>query len=120
MQQPVRDLKPLAHLPLGSRARIVEILGGRELKRRLLALGLRVGSEVRIEHHRGRGLVLSTGSTRVAIGGGIAEKLIVAGLGGQGVERPISPRTQATESEAAPKNVTRHRASHQEPGDSED
>jgi ferrous iron transport protein A len=114
MQQPVLHLKPLAEMPLGSLARIAEIRGGRELTRRLLALGLRVGSEVRIEHHRGRGLVLSTGSTRVALGGGIVEKLIVADLGGTGVERPNSPQTPGTGSGSARTTVPADRSPRQE------
>ncbi len=71
----------LGKLPVGGRARIVEIRGGRDLTRRLLGLGLRIGSDVRVEHHRGRGLVVSVGATRIALGGGIVEKLFVVQLG---------------------------------------
>ncbi|ESQ15925.1 MAG: ferrous iron transport protein A [Thiohalocapsa sp. PB-PSB1] len=71
---------PLSVLPVGARARIVQIHGGRGLVRKLLALGLRIGSEVRLEHHRGRGLVVSSGAARVALGGGIVEKLFVQPL----------------------------------------
>ncbi|MBK5967784.1 MULTISPECIES: FeoA family protein [Thiorhodovibrio] len=67
----------LADLPLGARARVIGIDGGRELNRRLLALGVRLGSELRIDHHRGRGRVVSIGPTRVALGGSIVEKLRV-------------------------------------------
>lgn len=79
-------LIPLAGLSLGTPARIVEIRGGRQLSRRLLALGLRVGSEVLVLHHRGGGLVVSLGDTRVALGGGIVDKLWVEPLPG----RPVS------------------------------
>ncbi len=51
------------------------------MTRRLLGLGLRVGSEISVLHHRGRGVVLSTGDTRVALGGGVVEKLLVEPLG---------------------------------------
>jgi ferrous iron transport protein A len=71
---------PLIDLPIGAPARIAEIRGGRKLTRRLLSLGLRVGSEVAVLHHRGRGVVLSTGETRVALGGGVVEKLLVEPL----------------------------------------
>ena len=74
----------LVDLPIGASARIAEIRGGRKLARRLLSLGLRVGSEIAILHHRGRGVVLSTGDTRVALGGGIVEKLMVESLGSDG------------------------------------
>ena len=77
MQQSVHN--PLEHhaLPLGATARLVEIRGGRQLQRRLTALGLRIGGELRIEHRRGRGLVVSAGASRVALGGGVVEKLMV-------------------------------------------
>ena len=39
------------------------------------ALGLTVGSEVEILHHRGRGVVVGKQGNRVALGKGIAEKL---------------------------------------------
>lgn len=74
----------LLDLPIGALARIAEIRGGRLLARRLLGLGLRVGSEISVLHHRGRGVVLSTGDTRVALGGGIVEKLWVEPLGARG------------------------------------
>ena len=45
-------------------------------------LGLRVGSEIIVLHHRGSGLVISHGNTLVALGGGIVEKLRVAPLTG--------------------------------------
>jgi ferrous iron transport protein A len=109
MQQPVRNLKPLATLSLGSRARLVEIRGGRELTRRLLSLGLRVGSEVRVEHHRGRGLVVSAGSARIALGGGIVEKLIVDDLGRAGIAQPSDPTT------AEPRSATTGDANEREP-----
>ena len=77
MERALPVFKSLLELPIGRSARIVEIRGGRQLNRRLLALGLRVGSEVRVLHHRGRGVVLSAGGNRVALGSGVAEKLSV-------------------------------------------
>jgi len=71
----------LLDLPIGTPVRIAEIRGGRKLVRRLLGLGLRVGTEVAVLHHRGRGVVLSTGDARVALGGGVVEKLLVEPLG---------------------------------------
>jgi len=73
-------LTPLAALSAGSLARIAEIRGGRGLTHKLLGLGLRVGSQVSILHQHGRGLVLSSAETRVAIGGGIADRLMVEPL----------------------------------------
>jgi len=70
----------LIELPVGTPARIAEIRGGQQLARRLLGLGLRVGSEVAVLHHRQRGVVLFTGNARVALGGGVVEKLFVEPL----------------------------------------
>lgn len=77
MDQHTTKSASLAELPLGAYARITAIEGGRDMTRRLLALGLRPGSEIRVEHHRGRGRVLAVGPTRVALGGGMVEKLQV-------------------------------------------
>ncbi len=89
MQQSAFKSHSLSALPVGARARIVEIHGGRELVRKLLALGLRIGSEIRVEHHRGRGLVVSAGAARVALGGGIVEKVMVVPLDAGGNGAPV-------------------------------
>lgn len=77
LEEPYTDLLRLADLPIGASAHIIEIRGGRALTRRLLGLGLRIGSLVTVLHHRGQGVVVSNGETRVALGGGVAEKLRV-------------------------------------------
>ena len=75
-----KDLVALAQLPLGARARIAEVQGGREMTRRLLSLGLRIGSEVELLHHRGRGVVVASAGNRIALGGGVAEKVLTEPL----------------------------------------
>jgi ferrous iron transport protein A len=67
--------RPLSETPVGQRVRLVAIDGGRQLTLRLLSLGLTLGSEVEILHHRGRGVVVAKQGNRVALGGGIADKL---------------------------------------------
>ncbi|WP_242475350.1 FeoA family protein [Thiohalocapsa halophila] len=74
------DAMGLGRLPPGVSARLQAIQGGRQLQRKLGALGLRVGSELRVEHRRGRGLVVAAGASRVALGGGIVDKLLVVPL----------------------------------------
>lgn len=86
MQQPVREPMRLDALPLGAAALLAEIRGGRHLQRKLGALGLRVGSELRVEHRRGRGLVVAAGASRIALGGGIVDKLLVVPLPGAAVD----------------------------------
>lgn len=71
------ELISLAYLPVGRRARIEEMAGGRQMIRRLLSLGLRVGSEVEVVQHRGRGVVVASHGVRVALGGGVAEMLLM-------------------------------------------
>jgi len=77
MPHTTASLEALGTLPIGGHARIARIDGGVKLVRRLMGLGLRVGSEVAVLQHRGRGVVLANGDTRVALGGGIAGKLLV-------------------------------------------
>jgi ferrous iron transport protein A len=70
-------MSPLSELPQGFRGRVREIRGGRQLAHRLRGLGLRVGSEVEMLHRKGQGVVVSVGDTRVALGAGVAEKLLI-------------------------------------------
>ncbi len=65
----------LSDTPVGQKVRLVEIDGGKQLARRLLALGLTVGSEIEVLQHRGRGVVVAKEGNRVALGKGIAEKI---------------------------------------------
>ncbi len=81
MDSPVsHELQPLARLPVGTRARISRIMGGRQLAHRLLSLGLRVGSEIELHQRRGGGVVVASEGTRVALGAGVAEKLLMQPL----------------------------------------
>jgi ferrous iron transport protein A len=70
------EIRPMTEIPVGQRVRLVKIEGGRELTRRLLALGLSINEEVEVLQHRGRGVVVARGGNRIALGGGIAEKLM--------------------------------------------
>ncbi|MEJ2393788.1 MAG: FeoA family protein [Candidatus Thiodiazotropha sp.] len=77
---PTDQLIALARLPIGSHACIRRIQGGRQLTHRLLSLGLRVGSEIELTQRRGGGVVVANAGTRVALGAGVAEKLLVERL----------------------------------------
>ena len=68
---------PLAELPIGKQARIAEIHGGLNLSRRLLGLGLRIGTRIAIVQRRGHGVVVANDGGRVALGAGVADKLIL-------------------------------------------
>lgn len=67
--------KTLGEILVGQKVRLVAVDGGRQLVRRLLSLGLCIGSEVEVLHHRGHGVVVARAGNRVALGKGIAEKL---------------------------------------------
>jgi ferrous iron transport protein A len=62
----------------GKRVRFVAVDGGRVLQGRLAALGLVPGAEIQVVQNEGRGpVILSVGSSRMALGRGMADKIIV-------------------------------------------
>jgi len=73
-------LIPLAFLPEGEVGTVVEIRAGRGLTRRLLAMGIVPGMKVKILKSSGPGPILvEVGQTRIALGRGVAMKVIVGG-----------------------------------------
>ena len=73
----LRTILSLDDVRAGSRGRIVEIAGGAGMVRRFLALGLAVGTEVRVSHERSSGVVVACGGGRVALGADMAERVRV-------------------------------------------
>jgi len=72
--------RPLATLPAGDRARVVELHAGRGLARRLDGMGFSIGSEVRVVR-AGRGrLRVELDGREIAVGKGMAMKIIVEAL----------------------------------------
>ena len=67
--------KALSEVVVGQKVRLVAVDGSRQLVRRLMSLGLSIGSEVEVLRHRDRGVVVARDGNRVALGKGIAEKL---------------------------------------------
>ncbi len=65
----------LGQLPIGGRAKIIKINANRFIVRRLLGLGLRIGSEISLLHHRGKGVVVAIEGNRIALGDGVTDKL---------------------------------------------
>ncbi len=70
----------LYKLPIGKRARIMEIRGGRDMTRRLMSLGLRVGSEISVIQQRNKGVVVACAGNRVALGSSVADKVYMQPL----------------------------------------
>lgn len=62
----------------GQRVRVVALRAGRGLDRRLTDLGLNIGSELCVLQRQGGGLVVLRDQARIALGGGMATKIIVA------------------------------------------
>jgi len=76
MPRNISDLLPLSLLPVGSIARVRQILGGRQTVRQLLGLGLRVGEELEVLHRRGHSVVIGSQGNRVAIGESVAAQVL--------------------------------------------
>jgi ferrous iron transport protein A len=57
--------------------RVVALRAGRNLDRRLTDLGLNIGSQLRVLQRQGSSVVVTRGQTRIAIGGGMAMKILV-------------------------------------------
>ncbi len=75
-------MMPLAMLPDGAFARIVEVSGGRGLVRRLAELGFNADVLVKVLHNHSPGPVLiEVKGSRVALGRGVAMKILVEEAG---------------------------------------
>lgn len=68
---------PLTMANEGETVRIVALMGGMGLDRRMTEMGLNVGAEVVVRNRQGGGLVVMRGETRYALGGGMAHKIMV-------------------------------------------
>jgi Fe2+ transport system protein FeoA len=64
----------------GQRVRLIAIDGDRVLTRRLLALGLSVGNEVEVLHHRKGDVVVGRDGNRLALGHDIADRVLIEAL----------------------------------------
>lgn len=70
----------LSECPPGQVCRVVGIDGNRALTKRLMGLGVRIGSEIRIVQQRGQDVVITSTGNRIALGGAIARHLRVERL----------------------------------------
>ncbi len=68
---------PLTMAQIGERVKVLLLRGGKGLDMRLTSLGLNVGSELTIAQQQGGRLVVIRGETRVALGAGMAQKIMV-------------------------------------------
>jgi ferrous iron transport protein A len=73
---------PLTLAGVGESVRLVQIRGGGMLTQRLTALGLTTGVEMTIVQDTGGALLISVRDTRIALGRGMAHKIMVVPLDG--------------------------------------
>ncbi|NSW54256.1 MAG: ferrous iron transport protein A [Anaerolineae bacterium] len=68
----------LATSKIGEEVRLVEVQGGRQIRKRLADLGLNLGMTVRVVHGLSYGpIIVAVKDSRLAIGRGMAEHIIV-------------------------------------------
>lgn len=71
-------MKNLSEVKKGEEFRVIEIKGGRGFHSRMASLGLTMGSKVKVLHNYGRGpIIILVRDTRIALGRGEAEKIMV-------------------------------------------
>lgn len=68
---------PLAMAQEGEQVKVTLYRGGKNQQMRLTELGLNVGCELHISHRQGANMVVIRGETRLAVGAGIAQKVMV-------------------------------------------
>jgi len=71
---------PLAMAREGERVRVFLLRGGKGLEMRLTSLGLNIGSDLLVSQRQGKNLVVIRGETRLALGAGMAQKIMVVRL----------------------------------------
>lgn len=69
---------PLSMVCPGEEVRLVAIQGGQQMRKRLADLGLNLGMTMRVMQHDGHGpLILAVKDSRLAVGYGMAHKILV-------------------------------------------
>ncbi|HCX04220.1 MAG: ferrous iron transport protein A [Tissierellales bacterium] len=70
-------MKPLMFCDNGETCTVKDIMGGKALNKRLIDLGMNKGTKVKIVRNEGGRLILSIEGTRIALGQGMAHKIMV-------------------------------------------
>ncbi len=73
-------VQPLAEVPAGRRVVLEQVRQGKRLRERLLSMGLPPGATLAVLSNRGGAVVIGRGASRIAIGRGMAEQLLVRPL----------------------------------------
>ena len=80
---------PLAMAAIGEQVYLESIKGGKKMLRRLTALGLTPGVELNVVQNTGGVLLLSVRGSRIALGRGMARKMMVSLTGNNGNQTNI-------------------------------
>lgn len=72
-----RNVRPLSSIRSGETVQLASIEAGRRLTRRLTELGLTPGVTIQVVHVNGGPLLIAVRGARLAIGRGMAEKILV-------------------------------------------
>jgi ferrous iron transport protein A len=75
---------PLVMAAIGEKVYLENIKGGKKMLRRLTALGLTPGVELSVVQNTGGVLLLSVRGSRIALGRGMARKMMVSLTGNNG------------------------------------
>jgi ferrous iron transport protein A len=76
---------PLTLASEGDEVRIVALRAGKSVEKRLMSMGLTVNTIMRVvQRQAGGGVVVAHGETRLALGAGIAHKVLVCKAGDLG------------------------------------
>jgi ferrous iron transport protein A len=70
-------MKPLMFCDNRETCTVKDIMGGKALNKRLIDLGMNKGTKVKIVRNEGGRLILSIEGTRIALGQGMAHKIMV-------------------------------------------
>ncbi|MFC1809353.1 ferrous iron transport protein A [Candidatus Omnitrophota bacterium] len=85
---------PLSSISAQRKVKIIALNGGNVFQSRITSLGLHVGSYITIVRHAKRGpLLVEAKGTRIALGHGMAQKIIVMDTD----KRKISPSSKKAE-----------------------
>lgn len=68
---------PMSFAPIGSTVEIVTILMGQTLNKKLMEMGLNTGSQIQIVKNDGGQLILGVAGSKLALGQGMSQKIMV-------------------------------------------
>lgn len=71
------NTEPLTRIKAGMTAMVKEVRGGKNVRNRLMEMGIIEGTPIRVMANSGGPLIVQVGNSRFAMGHGMAQKIIV-------------------------------------------